>query len=749
MMKKAAVFLLVLGSVSLVQAAVTGSVLFSDNYNRSNNTDIDASSTGMSGTLSPMVYQEAFEGSGQLTSIQILSNQLNVAVGAGMSSLYLNHNFTDAGILSADGFSVSLDVVTITSADDPGNRFGGFGVGNTQAEAQAAQDSFDSLVPFRPNLARANQGIGVSDFYVDLALDQNLRLWSNGSLLNTINVGAVSGTIKVDFLLSDFNVGSSVTAAVYFNGVQQDVQTFTWDNNGANYLGISGRTAGAGVFLDNLSIATIYEDRAHTPSPINGAELVDAGGLTVSWYKGKDASGNPNSLIAQHYFYVRAGEPNFVDVTPITVADTVDPVSSSDYSFASDMLYYWRVDESINGSSATDPNTITGYVWSFDTYTFPIINADPGQAVAAPAETAVLTCDFTSVTDPTAKWFKSGNPDVEMITGGDITINVTNTGGTAYTSSLTIDNVEVADEGMYYCLVENAGGPQNAVTSATGSLGVKRKVAHWTFDQADLQGGQYLDISGEGHNADPNIVPGSASFVDGVDPTETGDGLDLTVQPLAAADSNDWAPSMYTGEITVSAWLNWAGTNGNWQGVVSNRVAAPPATYNFYVEIRQDNGNLQIGGIPGVGDLQIPPLPVGEWVHLAITVHAGEVVIYLNGEALAANTAGQAVTQNLAPLYIGALNRNVNGTVVSIFNGVLDDVQIYNYALSNTEVADLYYEVLETPVCLNPDALDLQLDVAGGGVDGDQPDCLVTLTDFAAFAQAWLNCGLYPQSECK
>ena len=135
---------IVLAVLIMAFANVNADVLFSDNYNRPNNTDIDASSTGMSGTLAPMVYQEVFEGSNQSTSIQILSNQLNVAVGAGMSSLYLNHNFTGAGILSADGFSISMDVVSITTADDTGNRFGGFGVGNTQAEAQAAADSFDS-----------------------------------------------------------------------------------------------------------------------------------------------------------------------------------------------------------------------------------------------------------------------------------------------------------------------------------------------------------------------------------------------------------------------------------------------------------------------------------------------------------------------------------------------------------------------------------------------------------------------------
>ncbi len=58
--------------------------LFSDTYTRANNTDIDAVSDGMSGTLSPIAYVECFEGSGVATSIQIASNQLNIAYGPGM-----------------------------------------------------------------------------------------------------------------------------------------------------------------------------------------------------------------------------------------------------------------------------------------------------------------------------------------------------------------------------------------------------------------------------------------------------------------------------------------------------------------------------------------------------------------------------------------------------------------------------------------------------------------------------------------
>ena len=69
----------------------------------------------------------------------------------------------------------------------------------------------------------------------------------------------------------------------------------------------------------------------------------------------------------------------------------------------------------------------------------------------------------------------------------------------------------------------------------------------------------------------------------------------------------------------------------------------------------------------------------------------------------------------------------------------MDDVRIYNYAKDKFGVADLYYDVTEIPLCLNPGNVNLVFDVAGSGANGDQPDCRVDLMDFAAFSGDWLN----------
>ena len=732
-MKKKVCMCLVMCVGALASAAYEGAVLFSDSYDRPNNTNISASTVGMSGLLAPLTYVEAFEGSGQPTSIQILNNQLNVAVGPGMSSLFLDYNLIDEAILAADGFSVSLEVVRIQVADDEANRFGGFGVGNTRAEALAARDSQDHVAPLRPTTGRANQGVGVSDFYVDLALDNNLRLWSNGNLLETIPVGVNSGTIHVDFYVTDFNAGSVAAAAVYFNGVYLSMQKFAWDNTDANYLAFSGRTPGEGVFLDNLRIATFYENRAHQPVPADGAIDVNPAEVVLQWNKGKDAQGNPNSAIAQHYLYMIDGEPNFVGVSPIVVPDTEDPVqyhpalSLND----TDKIYFWRVDESVrvNGipTAPDDPNTITGFVWSFETIkSVPIITSQPTNVLTEVGQTTEFSVSVTSFSPVSYHWYKTTDktidtPDDDVLAGQD--------------EVLVIAPVQAADEGYYYCKVINASGEQNAAYSTVVKLGVKRQVAHWTLDWADYVDGLYLDSSGEGHHAEPNLLPDASQFVAGANPAKTGEALDLVVKPLSAAYAGDWAAAACTNQVTVSAWVKWNGPNGAWQGIVSNRVT--PTDGNFYFEIRQDNGNVQFAG-PNFNLLESVNLPVGQWTHLAVTACTEGIVIYMDGLPVASRfpAMNASIGEKVVPMFIAALGRPDGLTLASPFNGVIDDVRIYNFAKDRFGVADLYYEVTEIPLCLNPDDLDLRFDVTG--------DCRVGLDDFAMFAGTWLNCGLYP-----
>jgi hypothetical protein len=490
--------------------------------------------------------------------------------------------------------------------------------------------------------------------------------------------------------------------------------------------------------------------QAWNPTPADGAinqGVINGTKVDVSfgWNTGVDPENTsvPNPAITKHYLYIQEGEPNFIGVTPLEI-DAGVPVqataSAGPLSLEFDATYYWRVDESINGSTADDPNTITGPVWSFEGLkSIPVILTAPSSAVVALGEPATFSVEVTSLTTEQYAWYKTvdnsiATPDDDTPAGTD--------------ADLVWTSVAASDEGYYYCKVTNESGESNAQFTPVVTLGVAREVAHWTFDAADLVGGMYQDVSGEGHHAEPNIVPTALSFVDGVSPLKTAEAVDFSAETLTVADAGDWAPSAYTGQFTFSAWVKWNGPNGAWQGVLANRVT--PAEANFYIEIRQDNGNIQIGSPHfGSGDLVGTNLPVGQWAHLVVTADRPlGVIIYINGMPVASRVPARDIPYAVLPLYVGSLGRTVSGALNNPFNGAFDDVRIFNYAMDKFGVADLYYSVLEEPLCLNPDSVSLQFDVAGGGVNGDEPDCRVNLTDFAVFAETWLNCGYYPQSGC-
>ena len=86
-----------------------------------------------------------------------------------------------------------------------------------------------------------------------------------------------------------------------------------------------------------------------------------------------------------------------------------------------------------------------------------------------------------------------------------------------------------------------------------------------------------------------------------------------------------------------------------------------------------------------------------------------------------------------ARLVIGASEANGGNP----FNGALDDVRIYNYALDALEIAHLYTDGADVTLCMGNPAHDL---------DGN---CRVGLNDVALFAAEWMKCNLAPLSACQ
>jgi len=96
-------------------------------------------------------------------------------------------------------------------------------------------------------------------------------------------------------------------------------------------------------------------------------------------------------------------------------------------------------------------------------------------------------------------------------------------------------------------------------------------------------------------------------------------------------------------------------------------------------------------------------LPDNEFGHVAVTYDGAEMKIYVNGEFDSRQDRGPQNTDTLTPVLIGA--RFTNNEPSEFFNGVLDEVAIFNVALTEQQIRDVMYG-LSFPKASNPNPAD-------------------------------------------
>ena len=143
-------------------------------------------------------------------------------------------------------------------------------------------------------------------------------------------------------------------------------------------------------------------------------------------------------------------------------------------------------------------------------------------------------------------------------------------------------------------------------------------------------------------------------------------------------------------EITVMAWVNILGEPGaNWGRVVSKPQGA---TGDDYALTFAEGGhthrvtlriNTDVATTTEQGDTEI--ILNSGWHHFAGTWSGGDVVVYLDGEKDCSTCAGNAGTLDDSDeqLTIG----NHLGSSTREFNGLIEEVKIYNRSLSAAEIS--------------------------------------------------------------
>jgi hypothetical protein len=199
------------------------------------------------------------------------------------------------------------------------------------------------------------------------------------------------------------------------------------------------------------------------------------------------------------------------------------------------------------------------------------------------------------------------------------------------------------------------------------------------------------DLSGFGHPGETLVEP---AWVDG----QTGFGKALYFdgsQPQPAwVNCGTWNPSEETGQLSVACWVKWDGTNGAWQGMVAKRDGwdgtVDTAPLMWFLEV-STNGDLKFErtGLP----VQFGAvLPIGEWSHVAVAFDGTTIRLYIDAEEK--NSAEFSFgPKKDATVMIGADNLGgANG-----FNGTIDEVRLYDMALTQDDIGDVMFDTGSNP----------------------------------------------------
>lgn len=224
-------------------------------------------------------------------------------------------------------------------------------------------------------------------------------------------------------------------------------------------------------------------------------------------------------------------------------------------------------------------------------------------------------------------------------------------------------------------------------------------VGHWKFDEG--QGTTVNDSSGNSNSGTITIGgTGTQTSAGDINTSSTAwyNGktgkrnyslnFDGTDDYVAVADNSLHRPST----ITVAAWIKYSGVGNTSDELIASKWG--PGTNGWYLGYDTSNGvnANQIRWLTAnnsQNNLYSATVTLSaSWHHIATTLDgSGNAVIYLDGISIKTGSGALTSTGNTAPMEIGSYN-----TGTRLFNGQIDDVRIFNYALTATQVKLLMNE---------------------------------------------------------
>ncbi|MCL5281712.1 MAG: hypothetical protein M1376_17580, partial [Planctomycetes bacterium] len=224
--------------------------------------------------------------------------------------------------------------------------------------------------------------------------------------------------------------------------------------------------------------------------------------------------------------------------------------------------------------------------------------------------------------------------------------------------------------------------------SAFGTAELAGLVGWWKLDEKE--GRTAADSSGNGHEAtvqgNPDWQPAGGKLGGAI--ALGGDGDFLDVADKSAFDCG--------GGVTLAAWIKAKQLDKPWQAIITKGD-------NTYRMQRNNETNALEFACTGV---QIPngneygslfgskAMTIGEWHHVAGVYDGKKMYLYVDGALDSSQEAWGAINTNDTRLQIGG-NTDVGDR---FWNGLIDEVRVYNYGLPEAQIQQLYREGKELPL---------------------------------------------------
>ncbi len=146
------------------------------------------------------------------------------------------------------------------------------------------------------------------------------------------------------------------------------------------------------------------------------------------------------------------------------------------------------------------------------------------------------------------------------------------------------------------------------------------------------------------------------------------------------------------GQITIDAWVN-PSSYGHGRPIAQKRSSSNVGGYTFettHSPWGPDNGLqfvIWIGGTPYTVQTLANVVAVDTWQHIAATFDGVTMKIYVNGIEKASTLVSGVIDASTDPLVIG---RNVVYPLSYLWQGFIDEVELFNRALSQAEIQAIY-----------------------------------------------------------